>query len=225
MAPTAVSEKKPCFQSPVRTTRSLWQKSSLIQRAMPGFTDIREPVGQTLVLPGRPAIPDAGQLDPNLHPHTQLCPQLWSPRASSRKQLRRSSEAPGGSRARPTWEVAPVGDGPVSGGVEAVVVPGGQVDDAVVELIPLARDQLAPEGAVAHGCGQMRASCSEPSVPPGRRLQGGLSCGQRVSCPQASLPPQPSTCWHPAPRARTHLGGRAGPLWACGGPGTTPASR
>ncbi|KAI1232936.1 Protein SFI1, partial [Lamprotornis superbus] len=43
VAPTAVNEKKPCFQSPVRTTRSLWQNSSLIQRATPGLTDIREP--------------------------------------------------------------------------------------------------------------------------------------------------------------------------------------
>lgn len=222
MAPTAVSEKKPCFQSPVRTTRSLWQKSSLIQRAMPGFTDIREPVGQTCVLPAWPVILDAEQAGPQpASPHPALPPTL-EPTASDRKKPRRSSEAPGGSWARPTWEVAPVGDGPVSRGVEAVVVPGGQVDDAVVELVPFARDQLAPEGAVGRGCGQTWASCSEPSVPPGHRLQGGLSCRQRVSCPQAS---RPSTCWRPAPRARTHLGGRAGPLRACGGPGTTPVSR
>lgn len=43
VAPTAVREKKPCVHSPLNTTLSLWQNSSLIQRATPGFTDIREP--------------------------------------------------------------------------------------------------------------------------------------------------------------------------------------
>lgn len=43
VAPTAVREKKPCVHSPLSTTLSLWQNSSLIQRATPGFTDIREP--------------------------------------------------------------------------------------------------------------------------------------------------------------------------------------
>lgn len=52
--PTAVWREEAVFQSPVRTTRSLWQKSSLIQRAMPGFTRTSRPVGQTLVLSGLP---------------------------------------------------------------------------------------------------------------------------------------------------------------------------
>lgn len=55
----------------------------------------------------------------------------------------------------PTWEVAPVGHGPVGGRVEAVVVPGGQVDDAVVELIPFPGDQLTPEGVAGGGWGGM----------------------------------------------------------------------
>lgn len=52
----------------------------------------------------------------------------------------------------PTWEVAPVGHGPVGGRVEAVVVPGRQVDDAVVQLVPFPGDQLAPEGIAGGGC-------------------------------------------------------------------------
>lgn len=39
-----------------------------------------------------------------------------------------------------------MGDSPVSGGVEAVVVPRGQIYDTVVELIPFPGDQLVPEG-------------------------------------------------------------------------------
>ena len=42
-------------------------------------------------------------------------------------------------------------------------------------------------------------------VPPGCRLQEG---GQRVSCPQASLPPHPSTCRHPAPAGQDPPGGK-----------------
>lgn len=45
MAPTAVSEKKPCCHLPVSATRSLRQKSSLTSRATPGLTDIRDPGG------------------------------------------------------------------------------------------------------------------------------------------------------------------------------------
>lgn len=43
MAPTAVSEKKPCSHWPLNTTRSFRQNSSLTHRATPGFTDINEP--------------------------------------------------------------------------------------------------------------------------------------------------------------------------------------
>lgn len=45
VAPTAVSEKKPCCHLPVRATRSLRQKSSLTSRATPGLTDINDPCG------------------------------------------------------------------------------------------------------------------------------------------------------------------------------------
>lgn len=84
---------------------------------------------------------------------------------------------------RPTWEVAPVGDSPVSGGMEAVVVPGGQVNDAVVELVPFSGDQLAPEGATGGGCGAdtnqalrqaLDATQHGACVQPGHWLQGGL---------------------------------------------------
>lgn len=47
---------------------------------------------------------------------------------------------------RPTWEVTPMGDLPVGGRVEAVVVSGGQVNHTMEELVGVFCDQLFLEG-------------------------------------------------------------------------------
>lgn len=52
-----------------------------------------------------------------------------------------------------------------------MVVPRGQVDDAVVELVPFSGDQLVPEGAAGGGCGG-QAMRQAPNA-----SQQGPACG------------------------------------------------